>query len=92
MTSERSQAYGRVSHTLAELGPAKLLDDELDRLREAADTLLFSEDIHDEAAASAISDARGILDHLVDTGRWTQERANQLGDDLAACGPLASVA
>jgi hypothetical protein len=90
MTSERSQAYGRVSRTLAELGPAKLLDDELDCLRNVADTLLFSEEMDDDVRA-ALDDARGVIDHLIGSGRWTQERADQLADDLAACGPLAHV-
>ena len=92
MTSDRSQAYGRVMQTLAELGPAKLLDDEVDRLREAADTLLFTENMADEAAVVATREARSVIDNLVDSGRWSEERANRLADDLAACGPLATVA
>ena len=78
--------------TLAELGPAKLLDDEVDRLREAADTLLFTENMADEAAVVATREARSVIDNLVDSGRWSEERANRLADDLAACGPLATVA
>jgi len=77
--------------TLAELGPAKLLDDEVDRLRDAADTLLFTEDMADDDAQTASREARDVIDHLVDSGRWTEERAARLGDDLAACGPLAPV-
>jgi hypothetical protein len=88
MTPERSEAYGRVIHTLTELGPAKLQPDELDRLRDAADSLLFSAE-GEETAVGALDDAQGILDHLVDSGRWTGERADQLADDLTACGPLA---
>jgi hypothetical protein len=79
-----------VTQTLAELGPVKLLDDEQSRLREAADTLFFSEAM-DAAATAAIQDSRAVLDHLVSCGRWTEERAAQLADDLAACGPLTSV-
>ena len=77
--------------TLAELGPAKLLDHEVDRLREAADTLLFTENMADEAAVVATREARSVIDNLVDSGRWSEERANRLADDLAACGPLAPV-
>ena len=91
MTSDRSQAYGRVMDTLADLGPAKLLDDEADRLRETADTLLFTEDMGDDDAGAATEDARSVIDHLVSSGRWTEERAARLADDLAACGPLAHV-
>jgi hypothetical protein len=78
-------------HTLADLGPAKLLDDEVDRLRHAADTLLFIEDIGDDDATDAVRDARSVIDRLVESGRWTEERAGRLADDLAACGPLAPV-
>jgi hypothetical protein len=77
--------------TLAELGPAKLLEDEVDRLRDAADTLLFTEDMSDDAARTAVRDTRSVIDQLVDSGRWTEERAARLADDLAACGPLAPV-
>lgn len=77
--------------TLAELGPTKLHEDEVDRLRDAADTLLFTEDMADDAAKTAVRDARGIIDNLVASGRWTEERAGRLADDLAACGPLAPV-
>jgi hypothetical protein len=88
MTSERSQAYGRVVGTLTELGPAKLLADEQARLRDAADTLLFSE----ESAAAALRDAHALVEHLIASGRWTEERARRLEDDLAACGPLTAIA
>ena len=91
MTSNRSQAYGRVMHTLAELGPVKLHEDEVDRLREAADTLLFTEDMADNDATAVTRDARSVIDNLVASGRWTEERAGRLADDLAACGPLATV-
>jgi hypothetical protein len=76
--------------TLAELGPVKLHDDEVDRLRETADTLLFTEDM-DDTARAAVRDARSVIDNLVESGRWTEERAAGLADDLAACGPLAHV-
>ena len=42
MTSERTQAYGRIVKTLEDLGPAKLLASEQERIREAADTLIFA--------------------------------------------------
>jgi hypothetical protein len=91
MTSERSQAYGRVTRTLADLGPTKLLADEQRRVREAADTLLFCEDAQDEVAVAALADVRAVVDHLIETGRWTEERAARLADDIAACGPVVPV-
>jgi hypothetical protein len=92
MTSDRSKAYGRVMRTLEDLGPSKLQRSEQDRLREVADNLLFCDDPSDAAAAEAIADARSLVDHLVAAGRWTDERAAELADDLAACGPVALVA
>lgn len=89
MTSERSQAYGRVMHTLADVGPSKLLASEQETLRQLADTLLFSE--RAEAAGEAMSDAQTLLDGLVSSGRWTQERASRLAEDLAGCGPRLAV-
>src|SRR3712207_7704469 len=48
MTSERSEAYGRVMKALRDLGPSKLLPNEVERLRDAADVLLFCEDRSEE--------------------------------------------
>lgn len=90
MTSERSQAYGRVMQTLAELGPSKLLAGEQERLRQVADALLFGEEA--DAARAATSDGEALLERLVSSGRWTQERASRLRDDLAACGPRLAIA
>jgi hypothetical protein len=91
MTSERTQAYGRIVKTLEDLGPTKLLDSEQARIRDAADTLIFAEG-PDEHVLSALDDIRALTDHLVESGRWTEERALMLLDDVAAVGPLAPVA
>jgi len=91
MTSERTQAYGRIVKTLEDLGPAKLLDSEQERIRNAADTLIFAEG-PDEHVLAALDDVRALADHLVESGRWTEDRALMLLDDLAAAGPLAAVA
>ena len=91
MNSDRTQAYGRIVKTLEDLGPAKLLDAEQARIREAADTLIFAEDA-DRDVIAAVEDARALADHLAESGRWTEERAAKLVDDLSACGPLAPVA
>ena len=89
MNSERTQAYGRVVKTLEDLGPTKLLDDEQDRIREAADTLIFAAGL-DEARAS-LEDVDALAEHLVASGRWSDERAKQLVDDILACGPVTTV-
>ena len=80
-----------MTQTIAELGPVKLLPNEQTRLREAADTLFFCEDTDTPAALAARQDARAVLEHLVSCGRWTDQRAGQLADNLAACGPLTPV-
>ena len=90
MTSERTQAYGRVVKTIEDLGPSKLQPFEQDRIREAADNLIFAADL-DEARAT-MDDVETLAAHLVASGRWTSERAEQLVADLLACGPVTPVA
>ena len=89
MNSERTQAYGRVVKTLEDLGPAKLQPAEQDRVREAADTLIFASGLDETRAAMADVDA--LAEHLVASERWSDERAKQLVDDLLACGPVTPV-
>jgi hypothetical protein len=90
MNSDRTHAYGRVVKTLDDLGPTKLQPAELERIREAADTLIFA--ASPEEIGSAIDDVRVLAEHLVSVDRWTDERAEQLLSDLEACGPVAPVA
>jgi hypothetical protein len=90
LTSERTQAYARVVRTLDELGPTKLQPGEQERIREAADTLIFSETI-DATERATLDDVEALADHLVESGRWTAERAGELRGDLLGCGPLAPV-
>jgi hypothetical protein len=90
MSPERTQAYGRVMHTLNELGPSKLLSEEQDRIREAADNLIFAADpITDTTAADALHDAESLCGSLVLSGRWTEITAARLLKDLRECGPDA---
>ena len=89
MTPDRSSAYGRVVRTLDDMGASKLHDLERMRIRSAADTLLFAA-AADTAALEAIADVEHLMRHLIDTGRWAAERASELSDDVAACGPALS--
>ena len=89
MNTERTQAYGRVVKTLDELGPTKLQPIEQDRVRDAADTLIFAADLDD--ARAAMADVESLAEHLVASDRWSEERAKQLVDDLLACGPVTAV-
>lgn len=86
MTPERTQAYGRVMHTLVELGPAKLLKDEQDQIRVAADDLVFSTVV--VSAAKVLDDVEDLVHRLVLSGRWTEITAARLLLDLKACSPL----
>ncbi len=89
MNSERTQAYGRVVKTLEDLGPTKLQPLELERVREAADTLIFAAGV--EETRTAMEDVDALVEHLVASDRWSEERARQLVDDLLACGPVTAV-
>ena len=90
MTSERTQSYTRVVRTLDDLGPTKLQAGEQQRIRDAADTLIFSAGIED-AERAAIADVEALIEFLAASGRWTAERAGELRDDVLGCGPLAPV-
>ena len=92
MSPERTNAYRRVIHTLDELGPSKLQSVEQDRIRHAADNLIFSSDLGDAAAREALDDAGELCAALVDSGRWEPVTAARLEHDLRACGPDEGVA
>jgi hypothetical protein len=88
MTPERAQAYRRVIHTLNELGPSKLVSSEQDRIRQAADNLIFSRDLLEDAGAGeALKDVEHLCRTLVDSGRWEQATATRLANDISQCGP-----
>jgi hypothetical protein len=90
MNAERTQAYGRVMHTLDELGPSKLQSDEQDRIRQDADTLIFSTELStDPDAQAALQDIFHLCRDLVTSGRWEEETAHRLATDLRECGPEA---
>jgi len=86
MTPDRSQAYGRVMKKLDDIGPAKLHDLERQRLRNAADVMLFAPQ-SDPAAFDALTDVERLTRFLAESGRWTQQSADALADEIAACGP-----
>jgi hypothetical protein len=88
MTSDRARAYGQLMATLREAGPAKLHADELDLIREAADVLLFCDDLeHASSAHELLGQVIAVAEGMVSSQRWTAQRLEQLIDDLAACGP-----
>ena len=92
MTSDRAQAYGRVMDTIGDFDGTKLHADEVQLVREAADALLFCEDLEaDKGAADALDAFHQLTDQLLENGRITSERVGLLTADVEACGPLAAV-
>jgi hypothetical protein len=88
MNPERVQAYRRVVEILDELGPSKLLNEEQERIRLAADNLIFSRNLEQDAAAQeSLLDVEYLCERLVDSGRWEQVTATRLADSIAQCGP-----
>ena len=87
MTNERTLAYGRVVQTLTELGPTKLLPREQARIRDAADSLIFAASL--EEARDSLRDMGSLAEHLLNSGRWLEDRVDTLIADILACGPSA---
>jgi hypothetical protein len=88
MSPQRTQAYRRVVQTLKDLGPSKLLEPEQDRIRCAADSLIFCRDLErDESARMALEDVEQLCRTLVESGRWENVTATRLADDVWDCGP-----
>ena len=88
MSPERTQAYRRVLQTLSELGPAKLQSAEQERIRYAADSLIFCDDLlEDDATRDSLEDTELLFEVLVESGRWERVTADRLIEDLRACGP-----
>ena len=93
MTSERSQAYGRVTKLVDDLSASKLHADEQQTIRDAADALFFCEDLAADADARAAKDAfERLVDAMLEAERFTPETAERLRADVYGCGPLALVA
>jgi hypothetical protein len=88
MTSNRSDAYGRVMRTLEDLSASKFHSDEQALLREAADTMFFCERLEaDDAALDAMAAVYELADWLVAADRVTATTAARIVADIEACGP-----
>jgi hypothetical protein len=88
MTSNRSDAYGRVMTTLGDLGASKFHDHEQAVIREAADTMFFCERLEtDDAALDVMASVRHLADSLVEGDRLLPETMARLVTDLEGCGP-----
>src|SRR4051812_13549830 len=92
MTSERARAYELVLGILRDLGPSKLTSSEQQRIRDAADALIFSESlISDDTAQAAVRDIGALGRRLVDGDRWSARLVVRLIDAVHACGPVSSL-
>src|ERR1700759_1355582 len=90
MSPERSNAYRRVMKTLEDMGPSKLLDSEQQRIRYAADNLVFAADLStDLEAQEALTDVVALCAVLIESGRWEESSAGRLAADVQGCGPVA---
>jgi hypothetical protein len=88
MSPDRANAYQRVLRALDELGPSKLQPNEQERIRYAADSLIFCPDLlEDDATRDSLEDTELLFEVLVESGRWERVTADKLVDDLRGCGP-----
>jgi hypothetical protein len=75
--------------TLRTVGDVKLHPEEQEQVREAADALLFCDDIESGSDAKlALEGMRELVRLLAGTGRWTPDAAERLLEDVAGCGPV----
>jgi hypothetical protein len=90
VTSRRAEAYGRVVRILESPDGGNLRPDELKSVREATDALFFCEDLDaDSTARDAADDIADLAVELVESGRWSEETAEELVSEVLACGPVA---
>ena len=88
MTSERSQAYGRVTKLVDDLSASKLHASEQQIVRDAADALFFCEDLSaDPEARSSLESFETLVAGLLEADRFTPETADRLRADVEGCGP-----
>jgi hypothetical protein len=74
--------------TLRAMGETKLHEDERAQIREAADALLFCDDIDAAEARLALDGIVELSDELIESGRWLPDTAERLVEDVAGCGPV----
>jgi len=91
MTSERSEAYGRAMKALADLGPSKFHPFQQEVIRDAADSLLFCEDLEQDTAANdALERFYALAAHLIANDVLVPDTVEQLVADVVACGPVSA--
>lgn len=88
MNADRANSYSQLMDLVRDVGQVKFHPDEQERVRGAADILVFAE-VWDDEARDALEDVEALADHLVDSGRWELEAAERLVEVVRACGPEA---
>lgn len=86
MTSQQADAYLKVADVLDKEHGVTLRPVEAEAIRAAADALFFDEPDLREARDAA----QDVLDALVDSGRWSEDRAATMAAWLDSCGALAA--
>lgn len=89
MDGERAQAYGQAMRALAELPRGRLSPNDQAVVREAADALVFCEDLERDTAATL---ALAAFYDLVLKAEVPPETAAHLTAAVLTCGPLAAAA
>ena len=78
--------------TVRDDGPEALTLEQRALVREAADSLLFCEELAwDQEARDGLARVGDLAGELVGSGLWGPERAEQLLRDIESCGPMAAV-
>jgi hypothetical protein len=78
--------------TVRDDGEVALTPVESALVREAADALLFCENLAtDDEARDGLTRVGDLAGDLVGSGRWGPDRAEQLLRDIECCGPMAPV-
>lgn len=88
MTPQQAEAYVRLVAILEQENGVTLRPKETELLRAAADALFFDE----EDARDARDRAQDVLDALLESGRWGDERIANVAACLDSCGNLAVAA
>ena len=87
MTRERAFAYSNLIWLLDTEALGELHAPEAERVREAADALVFAKNLYGAPAQLALLDIEDLADALVDDERWADATASLLVECVADCGP-----
>jgi hypothetical protein len=87
MTRDRAFAYSNLMWLLDTAALGELRASEAERVREAADALVFARNLYGAPAQLALLDVEDLADALVQDERWPDATASLLVECVADCGP-----